>query len=64
MDVSTNGVRVEVLEPEPEPAATSVPPTPGAEQLDPIAKKVRNLNKKVSVAFGLGGLGVMCSCHS
>ena len=29
--------------------ATSVPPTPGAEQLDPTAKKARNLNKKVSV---------------
>jgi len=25
----------------------SVPPTPGAEQLDPAAKKVRNLNKKL-----------------
>lgn len=32
-----------------EPAATSVPATPGAEQLDPVAKKVRNLNKKVSM---------------
>ena len=30
--------------------ATSVPPTPGAEQLDPTTKKVRNLNKKMSVA--------------
>ncbi|KAI9570683.1 eukaryotic translation initiation factor eIF2A-domain-containing protein [Boletus coccyginus] len=30
-----------------EPATTSVPPTPGAEQLDPAAKKVRNLNKKL-----------------
>ena len=32
-----------------EPATTSVPPTPGAEQLDPVAKKARNLNKKVRV---------------
>lgn len=32
-----------------EPATTSVPPTPGADQLDPAAKKVRNLNKKVSI---------------
>ncbi|KAG6328041.1 hypothetical protein ID866_11048 [Astraeus odoratus] len=29
------------------PAGQSVPPTPGAEQLDPVAKKVRNLNKKL-----------------
>ncbi|KIK93037.1 hypothetical protein PAXRUDRAFT_829393 [Paxillus rubicundulus Ve08.2h10] len=28
-------------------AQASVPPTPGAELLDPIAKKVRNLNKKL-----------------
>ena len=46
LDVSTNSVKDETA---PEPAVTSVPPTPGAEQLDPIAKKVRNLNKKVNV---------------
>ncbi|KIJ10832.1 hypothetical protein PAXINDRAFT_172050 [Paxillus involutus ATCC 200175] len=28
-------------------AQASVPPTPGAELLDPVAKKVRNLNKKL-----------------
>jgi translation initiation factor 2A len=26
---------------------TGIPPTPGTELLDPIAKKVRNLNKKL-----------------
>ncbi|KAF9228912.1 translation initiation factor eIF-2A [Gyrodon lividus] len=30
-----------------DPTQTSVPPTPGADQLDPTAKKVRNLNKKL-----------------
>ncbi|KAJ8590702.1 translation initiation factor eIF-2A [Rhizopogon salebrosus TDB-379] len=29
------------------PGQSSVPPTPGAESLDPVAKKVRNLNKKL-----------------
>ncbi|KAG1815826.1 eukaryotic translation initiation factor eIF2A-domain-containing protein [Suillus variegatus] len=29
------------------PGQGSVPPTPGAESLDPVAKKVRNLNKKL-----------------
>lgn len=44
---TTNGVKDEAAVIE--PVSTSVPPTPGAEQLDPIAKKVRNLNKKVSI---------------
>ena len=43
---TTNGVKGGVVA---EPATTSVPPTPGVEQLDPAAKKVRNLNKKVSI---------------
>jgi translation initiation factor 2A len=43
---TTNGVKGGTAA---EPATTSVPPTPGAELLDPIAKKARNLNKKVSV---------------
>lgn len=42
---TTNGVKGEMVV---EPVTSSVPPTPGAEQLDPVAKKVRNLNKKVS----------------
>lgn len=33
------------------PGQGSVPPTPGAESLDPVAKKVRNLNKKVGIYF-------------
>jgi translation initiation factor 2A len=33
------------------PGQSSVPPTPGAESLDPVAKKVRNLNKKAGVFF-------------
>lgn len=44
IDVQVNGTQT--------PAGQgSVPPTPGAESLDPIAKKVRNLNKKVGVPF-------------
>ncbi|KAF8129365.1 eukaryotic translation initiation factor eIF2A-domain-containing protein [Boletus edulis] len=43
IDVTVNDVKVEP----PEEPVTSVPPTPGAEQLDPTAKKVRNLNKKL-----------------
>ena len=53
LDIQTNGVNgaTNGIESETgaDPTVTSVPPTPGAEQLDPIAKKVRNLNKKVSV---------------
>jgi len=45
IDVQVNGTQT--------PGHGSVPPTPGAESLDPVAKKVRNLNKKVSV---------LCSC--
>ena len=46
LDGPTNGVKAAG-----EPATPSVPPTPGADQLDPVAKKVRNLNKKVSVVI-------------
>ncbi|KAG6375727.1 eukaryotic translation initiation factor eIF2A-domain-containing protein [Boletus reticuloceps] len=50
LDVQTSGIDGTVndvkVEP-PEEPVTSVPPTPGAEQLDPIAKKVRNLSKKL-----------------
>lgn len=45
---ATNGVKEGQ---ETEPATASVPPTPGVDQLDPIAKKVRNLNKKVSIVL-------------
>ncbi|KAF9232046.1 eukaryotic translation initiation factor eIF2A-domain-containing protein [Melanogaster broomeanus] len=49
LDVRTNGLEsvndagTETVD----PTQTSVPPTPGAELLDPISKKVRNLNKKL-----------------
>jgi hypothetical protein len=33
------------------PGQGSVPPTPGAESLDPVAKKVRNPNKKAGICF-------------
>lgn len=45
LDETSNGIKGETGA----EAVTSVPPTPGVEQLDPIAKKVRNLNKKVGV---------------
>ena len=47
LDVPVNGSGTHT------PAPGSVPPTPGADGsvLDPIAKKVRNLNKKVSQAI-------------
>lgn len=48
LDVQTNGLNETTNGTAAEPA-TSVPPTPGGEQLDPVAKKVRNLNKKVGV---------------
>ncbi|KAG8217066.1 eukaryotic translation initiation factor eIF2A-domain-containing protein [Butyriboletus roseoflavus] len=44
LDGTTNGIKGGMAS---EPATTSVPPTPGAEQLDPTAKKARNLNKKL-----------------
>ncbi|KIJ63412.1 hypothetical protein HYDPIDRAFT_168589 [Hydnomerulius pinastri MD-312] len=46
LDVQTNGLN-DANGNEAVDAQTSVPPTPGADQLDPVAKKVRNLNKKL-----------------
>jgi len=46
LDVQTNGLNGMTNGTAAEPA-TSVPPTPGGEQLDPNAKKLRNLNKKL-----------------
>jgi translation initiation factor 2A len=42
--------------------ADSVPPTPGGDSTDPIAKKVRNLNKKVRWPVLPGGISCINNC--
>lgn len=59
---------VEVTAPVPEEVVPETPATPGPDgaALDAVAKKVRNLNKKVRIAFGGGGALVLTIyiCHS
>jgi len=60
------GTPTPVTPPVAPPAADSVPPTPAAESgsLDPIAKKIRNLNKKVGTPSNLKRSNRMLTAHS